>query len=75
MLERTMFASAQPVLNRAAVPILAAAGFLGEGCRIGCRHATGSASFERFSNSRALFSGVQGGFFLRKSHLSASFRR
>jgi len=29
---------------------------------------------EPFSNSCALFSSVQGGFFLRKSHLSSCFR-
>jgi hypothetical protein len=37
-----MLASAQLVLHRAAVPICAAAGFSGEGCRIGRQRATGS---------------------------------
>jgi len=42
MLERIMLASAQPVLHRAAVPMVAAAEFSGEGCRIGRQRATGS---------------------------------
>lgn len=42
-----MLASAQPVLHRAAVPILAAAGFPGEGRRIGRRRATGPVSLAR----------------------------
>lgn len=37
-----MLASAQPVLHRAAVPILAAAGFPGEGCRIDRQRSIGS---------------------------------
>ncbi|MGO9778035.1 MAG: hypothetical protein ACLPM3_15760 [Terracidiphilus sp.] len=37
-----MHASTQPVLHRAAAPIVAAAGFTGEDCRIGRRYATGS---------------------------------
>jgi hypothetical protein len=46
-LKGTMLASAQPVLHRAAVPILAAAGFPGEGCRSGRQRATGSVSLTR----------------------------
>ncbi len=39
-----MPASAQPVLHRAAEPIVAAAGFAGDGCRIDRERATGSVS-------------------------------
>jgi hypothetical protein len=49
------------------------------GIRGGVAHWEG-ASFaggkkERFSNTCALFSGVQSGFFLKKSHLNAWFQR
>jgi len=37
-----MLASAQTVLHRATEPIVAAAGFNGEGCGMGRRRATGS---------------------------------
>ena len=47
-----MLASAQSVLHRATAPALAAAGFPGEGCRIGRRRAIGSI-FEDYGISIA----------------------
>jgi hypothetical protein len=47
MLERITLASAQPVLHRAALPMVAAAEFPGEGCRMGRQRATGSVFLAR----------------------------